>query len=58
MLNSSYDDGSAKACAIVETASNANNEISAADSEDRRALITSSADRRPGEMETQIRNET
>ena len=60
LLNSSYDDGSAKACAIVETASNANanNEISAVDSEDRRALITSSADRSqygaPGETETWI----
>ena len=62
MLNSSYDvDGSAKACAIVETASNANanSEISSAavdSSEDRRALITSSADRSqygaPGETKT------
>ena len=55
LLNSSYDDSSsAKACAIVETASN-NNEISVVDNENNHALITSSVDRSeygaPGERE-------
>ena len=59
LLNSSYDDSSsAKACAIVETASN-NNEISVDDTENNHALITSSVDRSeygaPGERE-RIRN--
>ena len=55
LLNSSYDDSSsAKACAIVETASN-NNEMSIVDTENNHALITSSVDRSeygaPGERE-------
>ena len=52
LINSSYDD-TAKACAIVETASS--NEISVIDNEDNHAFISSSVDRSeygaPGEIE-------